>query len=173
MLRLAAIAALVLLGGCGAASPRQATLTTPSARAAGGHHDERPVAAPPREPASTAPPPAWVATQDGSRWLAFGSYCWSAHGRGACADMVGPELRHDVPTLIVRPGDPVRFHLAFTARSIDVYVGHGSRSVAGRRHARVLAWRAPRTRGSLVVMLDVRASAAGGSASYFARVSVR
>ncbi|MCW3063917.1 MAG: hypothetical protein JWN32_1089 [Solirubrobacterales bacterium] len=87
--------------------------------------------------------------------------------------MVGPELRHDVPMLSVRPGELVRFHLAFTARSVDVYVGRLTKSVLRRRGTRVVAWRAPSGRGDRLVMLDVRAPGAGGSASYLARLRLR
>jgi hypothetical protein len=173
MILIAVIAALVLLGGCGAAAPRQANVTPASVRDPGVSRDHRPLARPPRRPSTPAPPPAWVHTPQGSRWLAYGSYCWSAHGHGACADMVGPELRHDVPTLVVRSGDPVRFHLAFTAPSADVYLGHGAKSVLRRRATRLVAWRAPSGRGDRVVMLEVGAPAAGGSASYLALLRVR
>jgi hypothetical protein len=114
-----------------------------------------------------------VHTDQGSRWLAFGSYCWSARRHGLCADMVGADQRRDVPTLVVRSGETMRFHLAFIAQSVDVYVGQGGHRVLHRSDTRALAWRAPSGRGVRVMMLDVRAPAAGGSASYLARVRVR
>jgi hypothetical protein len=87
--------------------------------------------------------------------------------------MTAPEMRRDIPTLVVRSRELVRFHLAFTAESVDVYVGHRSHSVLRRRDTRSVAWRAPGGRGDRLVMLDARAPASGGSASYLARVSVR
>jgi hypothetical protein len=87
--------------------------------------------------------------------------------------MVGADQRRDVPTLVVRSGETMRFHLAFIAQSVDVYVGQGGHSVLHRSDTRALAWGAPSGRGVRVVMLDVRAPAAGGSASYLARVRVR
>jgi hypothetical protein len=67
----------------------------------------------------------------------------------------------------------MRFHLAFIAQSVDVYVGQGSHLVLHRSGTGALAWGATSGRGVRVVMLDVHAPAAGGSASYLARVRVR
>jgi hypothetical protein len=87
--------------------------------------------------------------------------------------MIGPDQRHDLPLLVVKSGENVRFHLAFTADSVDVYIGHGSHSVLRRRNTRAVAWPAPSSPGDRLVMLDVHATAAGGSASYLARIRVR
>src|SRR3981081_3450679 len=143
MVRIAVVPMLLALAGCGVSGlgtgPRPA-----SPRDGSSIHDRRPVAAPPRRPDPSAPPPAWVHTEHGSRWLAFGSYCWSAApGRGGCADMIGPDQRHDLPLLVVKSGENVRFHLAFTADSVDVYIGHGSHSVLRRRNTRAVAWPRP------------------------------
>ena len=169
MVRTIVIVALFALAGCGASAhtPRPTPGPAPNPR---GSQDRRPTSAPPHSPASPAPPPAWVHYSGGSRWLAFDSYCWSAHRHGSCADMVGPQMRRDIPTLLVRPGEVVRFHLAFTGKSIDVRLGAAAPSVLHRRNTAVVAWRAPKRRGRRLVMLDVQA--AGGSAGYLARVQV-
>jgi hypothetical protein len=173
MIRTGVISALLLLAGCGAIVS-QRTPTAGSARQPSSRQDPRPVAAPPRRPDPSAPPPAWVHTSSRSRWLAFGSYCWSAtRGRAACVDMIAPDQRGDVPILVVRPGEVLRFDLAFTAKSLDIYVGLGTHSTLHRRDARAVAWRAPSGRGDQLATLDVEAQAARGSASYLARIRVR
>ncbi len=172
MSRYAVIVSLFVLAGCsaGAHPPNAGPGGVPDPR---GHQDLRPTSAPPRGPASTAPPPAWVHYSGGSRWLAFGSYCWSAGRHGVCADMIGPGMRKDIPTLFLEPGEMVRFHLAFTAGSIDIRPGNGGKSVLHGRNRAVVAWRAPELSGRQLVTLDVNARAAGGSASFLARVQVR
>lgn len=87
--------------------------------------------------------------------------------------MAGTELRHDVPTVLVRPGERVRFHLAFIADSVDVYLGRSTNGVLHRRKTNIVAWRAPSGRGDRLVMLEVSAPAAGGSASYLVRLRAR
>jgi hypothetical protein len=87
--------------------------------------------------------------------------------------MVSPELRHDVPTLVLRSGELLRFHLALTARSVDVYLGRRAQRVLRRSDTRLVAWRAPSGRRDGLVMLDVRATGAGGSASYLVLLRVR
>jgi hypothetical protein len=108
----------------------------------------------------------------GSQWLAFGSYCWSSkQGHGACVDMIGPEQRQDIPKLSVTADELLRIHLAFTAKSVDLSVGHSGRISLHRRNTGTLAWRAPNRRGRLLVMVDVQAP--GGQASYLAWIQVR
>lgn len=173
MVRIAVVLMLLVLAGCGGVA-REPELTAGSAREPSSSRDPRPVTAPPRSPDPSAPPPAWVHTERGSRWLAFDSYCWSARGHSACVDMIAPNQRRDVPILVVRSGETVRFHLAFSAKSVDVYVGaYGSHSILHRRHTRAVTWRAPSGRGGRLVMLAVLAPAAGGSAGYLARIRVR
>jgi hypothetical protein len=169
MVRAVVIVALFALAGCGA-SARTPKPTTGSAPGLRDSQDRRPTSAPPRSPASSAPPPAWVQYSGGSRWLAFDSYCWSAHRHGACADMIGPQMRRDIPTVFLRPGELVRFHLAFIAKSIDLRLGTAALSVLHRRSTAVVAWRAPKRRGRRLVLLDIQAPAAGGSAGYLVRV---
>ncbi len=57
------------------------------------------------------PPPAWIETGSGSFWLAYATFCWTT----ACADYIAPvcgDERH-APTIVVRRGEVVRFHLGF------------------------------------------------------------
>jgi len=133
---------------------------------------------PPRSPAprltQQGPPPAWVETRTKTRWMAFSSYCWSAPAgartrKAVCADMIPPQSRTDLPTLIVRRGEVVRIHLAYVPRGVHLTL---YRAMSFRHYVlpprRVIAWRAA---GTGVVALDVRA--APGTASYLVRVSAR
>ena len=87
---------------------------------------------PPRPPPTPAgPPPAWVGTAAGDRWLAYSSFCWSrAGGRGAgtglCVDYAAPPRRRDLPTIRLRTGELVRFHLGFRPRSVSLNIGRRS-----------------------------------------------
>ncbi|MHB8690089.1 MAG: hypothetical protein ACYDHH_02485 [Solirubrobacteraceae bacterium] len=172
MARTVTILILLILAGCGGTAAQQPQLTPSAAHVHIGGRDRLPVASPPRTPGPSAPPPAWVHVIDGSRWLAFASYCWSTNqGHGACVDMVGPEQRRDIPKLAVKPGELLRFHLAFTAKSVDLYLGQSGYSSVHRSHTSTLEWRAASRRGRLLVMLDVRAS--GGQASYLVWIQVR
>jgi hypothetical protein len=66
---------------------------------------------------SSAPPPAWVETEGGKYWLGFSTYCWES----TCADYVAPECssKH-VPTIAVRRGETVRFHLGFQPTRLSI-----------------------------------------------------
>ena len=64
-----------------------------------------------------APPPAWVETESDAVWLAYSTYCWKT----VCADYV--DLRcgaANIPTIRVKPGEKVRFHLGFSPRSLGL-----------------------------------------------------
>ncbi len=133
---------------------------------------------PPRSPApgltQQGPPPAWVETRTKTRWMAFSSYCWSAPAgattrKAVCADMIPPQSRTDLPTLIVRRGEVVRIHLAYEPRGVHLTL---YRAMSFKHYVlpprRVLSWRAA---GTGVAALDVRA--APGTASYLVRVRAR
>ena len=70
-------------------------------------------------PAPTAgnlrtPPPAWVETARGSRWLGYSSFCWAS----GCADYTRPRCGDGhTPTLRLRSGERVIFHLGFAPRA--------------------------------------------------------
>jgi hypothetical protein len=68
------------------------------------------------------PPPAWAETARGPRWLDYSTFCWST----GCADFILPRCgdRRHTPTIYVRHGGSVRFHLGFTPSVVTVrYVG--------------------------------------------------
>lgn len=172
MARTAAILTLLLFAGCGETAARQPQVAPAAAHVQTKSQDRLPGDSPPRTSGPSAPPPAWVHTMHGSQWLAFGSYCWSSkQGHGACVDMIGPEQRQDIPKLSVTADELLRIHLAFTAKSVDLSVGHSGRISLHRRNTGTLAWRAPNRRGRLLVMVDVQAP--GGQASYLAWIQVR
>jgi len=125
----------------------------------------RPSTPPPKPPNPGGPPPAWIETQARSAWLAFGSYCWTAAGVGACVDMIPPQSRPNLPVFRVTRGRTVRVHLGFAATSASVNVG--TRVVRTRLAAkrRIVSWSA--TRGGI---LTVFARPSAGDASYVARL---
>jgi hypothetical protein len=107
-----------------------------------------------------APPPAWVEAAGRSVWAAYGSYCWKT----ACADMLPPALRPDLPRLTVARGGVVRLHLRFVPRSATVGLV-GSKPTAIRvTGARVISWHAR------LGIVGVSVKGAGGSASYYVRL---
>jgi hypothetical protein len=110
------------------------------------------------------PPPAWIETADESRWLAYGSYCWTT----LCVDMIPPTMRDDVPVVAIRRGDSVRVHLGFVPRTAGVLVLDRSRTLP-LEPERVLEWRPQNASG--VVMIDARS--VRGSASYLFTLRVR
>lgn len=77
--------------------------------------DARDAAVRPASPAPTldidGPPPAWIETERGDLWLAYATYCWGT----ACADYIAPVCGNErhAPTIVVRRGEIVRFHLEF------------------------------------------------------------
>lgn len=83
----------------------------------------KPRSRPPAAPTRPAPPPVWVEARSGDRWLAFGSYCWSAGGRATCFDPLPPEARKDIPRIVLRRGEIVRFHLGSRPRALGLSIG--------------------------------------------------
>ena len=122
-----------------------------------------PSSAPPTSPNPGGPPAAWVETQAKSRWLAYGSYCWST----ACVDMIAPQSRSDLPTVTVAAGARIRVHLRFKATSIAVTVGQRSVPATVDSTKRIASWEA--TRGGLLTVF----ARTSGDASYLARLRIR
>ena len=144
----AMVGALAALGGVAAAMP-------------GG---------PPPEPGPASPPPAWIDSAKGDHWLAYSSYCWTA-GEGsdpvaACVDFIPPEMRSELPSLRLRRGELVRFHLGFTPTEVSIQVGKRSFSLAATADP---TWRV-RGKGKFAT-LSVQAE--GGSASYVTQIRIK
>jgi len=116
---------------------------------------------PPGAPAG-GPPPAWIETEIGPTWLAYGGYCW---GR-TCTDYVRARGCDDggVPGIPIRPGEVVRIHLAFAPREVVVGVTPGGRA-AQLPPRRVVSWPADAP-GSLSVSASARPGQGGSNASY-------
>jgi hypothetical protein len=145
---------IVVVAGCGASSTSSpAPDTRPPSYAA------------PRTRSIKGPPPAWVETSRGSRWLGYSSFCW----RTTCAHFIPPRCgeRH-TPTLRLRRGETIRFHLGFTPTAVGVSVFDPS--TPPERHdlepSRIPSWRVERA-GAF--SLFARA-AKDGDASYVACV---
>jgi hypothetical protein len=145
----------VLLAGCGGSA------SLPPAN--GG-------AQPPRQPAPQAgrlkpPPPAWVESSRGSRWLGYSSFCWGT----TCADFIAPRCgdeRH-TPTLRLRSGERIRFHLAFTPTELGLTFFGPNHQV--RQHRLPLS-RTPSWHIARAGTFSLFARAKGGDASYVACV---
>ncbi len=121
---------------------------------------------PPRvEGAPVAPPPAWAEVSRTSLWLAYGSYCWSEAGKAACADMIPPAQRPDLPVIRARRGQAIVVRLRFRASRIVVTVG-GRRVV--RTTGSTVSWQTARTG-----IVSVEAKVRGDGASYVARLRIR
>jgi hypothetical protein len=121
------------------------------------------VAAPPGPPPTLSgikpPPPAWAETARGPRWLGYSTFCW----RTGCADFILPRCgdRRHTPTIYVRHGESVRFHLGFTPSAVTVrYVGKRRVRLATSRQP---SW-APPTTGAFWLAARGR----DGGASYAA-----
>jgi hypothetical protein len=106
------------------------------------------------------PPPAWVETERGSFWLGYAGDCW----KDLCIKS-GPTRRGDLPPVIVRKGEVVRFHLGFRPRRVLLAVGRsgGVRLVP----ARTIRWRIERA-GRVSLLAYSAREGPGGSAGYFA-----
>jgi hypothetical protein len=101
-----ALLAAITLSGCGATAERDqaAPSSSPST--------------PSPELPQEGPPPAWIETEQGAFWLGYSTYCWG----NMCADYVAPRCGDEkfVPTIVVTPGETVRFHLGFEPREITL-----------------------------------------------------
>jgi len=80
--------------------------------------------APPTAPelGERGPPPAWIETAEGSRRLAFSSYCWRFGDTGLCADYVQRSCgkKGHPPIVRVVEGEAVRFHLGYEPSEVSV-----------------------------------------------------
>lgn len=121
---------------------------------------ERPSSPPPSVWRGVGPPPAWVETERGSFWLGYGGYCWKA----LCIKG-GPTGRTELPPVVVRKGEVVRFHLGFRPRRVMLGVGRGG-SVR-LEPARTVSWRVERA-GVVSLLAYSARGEPGGSAGYFA-----
>jgi hypothetical protein len=123
-------------------------------------------------PDSGGPPAAWIETRSGDRWLAFSSYCWTrrpgpgAPATGRCVDLIPPQRRRDLPTIRLRAGELVRFHLGFRPRSVSLNFGRRSFPLS---NVAAPSWRVAGPGGVGLLF----ATHARGDASYAARVVVR
>lgn len=112
------------------------------------------------------PPPAWIETEGGSYWLAHASYCW----RAQCADYVGIADRDDVPTVRVRKGEVVRFHLGFDPRELSVSL-EGSNVSKTLAPGRVAEWTVPGS-GGVWLFAQAAPGQGGADASYVLKLAV-
>ena len=123
----------------------------------------RPTGPPPSLPGRVGPPPAWVETEHGSFWLAYSGFCWKA----LCVDMSA--FPDDLPPVVVRKGEVVRFHLGFRPRRVELAVGRRADLRLRLEPARTVSWRVERA--GVVSLLAY--SARGGSAGYLAVLKLR
>ena len=130
----------------------------------------RDAAAPPGEPKVAVadlegPPAAWLETERGSVWLGFSTFCWKT----ACADYVAPSCaaqRH-VPRIVVRRGELVTAHLAFTPRKLTLTYFLDGEPTSEPPHQRLRATKEPAWRVEREGAFSLSAVAdAGGDASY-------
>ncbi len=128
----------LLLAGCGSSDDPPAAEPDP----ASSETQPEQSAVPPDEPPVTeegGPPPAWIETQSGSAWMAYGRYLWGGisveSARVTCDDSA-------VPQLDLASGDTVRFHLEFLPETAELTLGaDGSRpEVVTLEPARVIEW---------------------------------
>ncbi len=101
--------AVLLVAGCGASGSVETDAGSTSAPPAVG--GAAPPAEDPPDPGMRgSPPPAWVATERGSAWLSYATFCWD----GGCADAVAPACGEPwTPDVIVTPGERVSFRVGF------------------------------------------------------------
>jgi hypothetical protein len=115
------LAALALaLAGCGGDdSPSAEPQPPPAPQTDTGGFADVPLepAEPPPDAMEGGPPPAGIATQRGSHWLAYATFCWE---RG-CADYMPPRCGDpSVPEVAVTEGEAVSFHLGFEPTSVSL-----------------------------------------------------
>jgi len=124
----------------------------------------RPTSRPPKLQ-QAGPPPAWIETHTTSTWLAYSTYCWKT----TCVDFIPPASRSGLPVVRIVRGAKVRVHFALQPTEVYVALVQGS---GGKRYklpnARVVTWQPP---ASGIADFEIRA--AGGSASYVARLRLR
>jgi hypothetical protein len=139
-----------LLAGCGASSRLLRTDAMP------------PSQAPPATGKLNSPPPAWVETSRGSHWLGYSSFCWGT----SCVDFIAPRCgEQHTPTLRLRHGETVRFHLGFHPTELGLaFVGGNGGGVQHRPElSRSPTWQVERAGA-----FSLFARAQGGDASYVA-----
>jgi hypothetical protein len=153
---LLALSALLLACGCGQS-------------VAASHSASRPAGQPPRHPRG-APPPAWADTKNGSRWLAYSSYCWSTDAAHQCADIAQPPCADPrTPEIELRQGERVHFHLGFDPSKVVVTGGGSSKTLAAVRNP---TWKARRRNGAMTLSTRARrGDAAYAACLRFARVA--
>lgn len=111
------------------------------------------------------PPPAWIETDSGSWWMAYGSYCWDR----ACVDIVSPEAR-DIPLVAVREGEEVTFHLGFTPSELQLFFMADDDSSLSLPAERQVTWKV--TRGGILSLL-ARDGSPGGDAAYEVELTIQ
>lgn len=124
-------------------------------------HAAPPVGPPPSAGNLKTPPPAWVETERGSRWLGFSTFCWVS----GCADYIRPRCGDEhTPTLRLRRGERVRFHVGFAPKEVSLTAGN--QRVYNFKPERIVAWRSTST-GAFSLFIRAKR---GGDASYVACV---
>jgi hypothetical protein len=73
---------------------------------------------------AAGPPPARMKAPAGSVRMAQGSFCWTHHGKGGCADYLDPDDRTGLPRLRIHPGELVRFRLRFVPSEVALMLPH-------------------------------------------------
>jgi hypothetical protein len=163
MTKLVPLLAALVFAGCGAGEPDP----PPEPPVAG---PAEPAGPPPTvgDEVSAGPPPAWIETEDGSYWLAYSSYCWKT----TCVDYVAIADRDDVPTVPVREGELVRFHLGFEPSELSLSYGSTDLGIPQPRAERVAEWRAT-IEGGLWLFARAATGQGGADASYVVRLVFR
>ena len=151
-----AVLAVALDAGCGSGAP---PVAAPRSGAPTG---------PPPQLDGDAPPPAWIETAAGGHWLAYGSYCWGS----TCADYSGSGERDDVPTIAVREGEPVTFHLGFEPRHLSVGPEGGEEPSSRLRPRRTAQW-SPAAEGAFWLFVRAAPGEDGADASYVFKLVFR
>jgi hypothetical protein len=153
-----ALFAAAVLAGCGAEGDRAGSPPPPPPTVTG-------PADPPPEIGREAPPPAWIETEHGAFWLGYSTYCWKT----VCADYIAPRCGDElVPTVVVAPGETVRFHLGFDP--VEVVLASHLRVEREGESARLESGRTPSWRVTWAGATSLFARAApgqdGADASY-------
>lgn len=123
----------------------------------------------PPQPLTVAPPPAWVEAPRGDSWLAYSTFSWN----GFSLEIKQPL---DPPTLIVRRGQTLRFHLGFKPTSaLPPFLDVGPATFQ-LTFSQTPSWRVPR-KGKIAAYrglrtLTLKAFQAPNSATYRALIRV-